>query len=296
VEIEGGPSTTQPQNVSFVNVITPGWFATYGTSVLGGRDFDERDRVGSPLVTIVNETFVHRFIQTGNPIGRRIRRGPPGRQGPWLEVVGVVADAAYRSLRDPVPPTLYMPLAQQEEPSSTMSLSVRAASGPPALLSRGLADAIGRVDRDIAITFTPVKQQVDAALVQERILAMLSVFFGALALLLAAIGLYGVTWYAVSRRRAEIGIRMALGAGPASVVRLVLSRVSILVGVGLLVGLGVCLWASQFVASLLYGVEPRDLKTLASAAGVLAAVGTLAGWIPARSASTIDPMDVFRES
>jgi len=295
VEIENGPSMTQPENVSFRNVITPDWFATYGTDFLGGRDFDERDRVGSPLVTIVNETFVRRFLQTGPPIGRRIRQGQPGRQGPWLEVVGVVADAAYRSLRDPVPPTLYVPIAQQKEPPPTMSLSVRAASAAPALLSRGLAEAIGRVDRNVAITFTPLKQQVDAALVQERILAMLSGFFGALALLLAGLGLYGITSYAVSRRRNEIGIRMALGAAPASVVRLVLSRVSILVSVGELIGLGVCIWASKFIAPLLYSVEPRDFATLASSAAVLAAVGALAGWMPAHRASRIDPAEVLRD-
>jgi putative ABC transport system permease protein len=166
----------------------------------------------------------------------------------------------------------------------------------PALLSRGLAAAVGRVDRNVAITFTPLKQQVDAALVQERILAMLSGFFGALALLLAGLGLYGITWYTVSSRRNEIGIRMALGAAPHSVVRLVFCRVSILVTVGVLVGLGVSLWASKFIAPLLYSVEPRDFVTLASSAAVLAAVGAVAGWMPAHGASRIDPAEVLRDS
>jgi putative ABC transport system permease protein len=296
VEIENGPPLTLPQNVSYRNVITPDWFATYGTRMIAGRDFDPRDRLASPLVTIVNETFARKFLQGGNAIGRRIRHGLPGRQGPWLEIVGIVADATYRSLRDPVPPTLYVALSQQKEPPPSMSLSVRAASGAPAMLSRSLAEVIGRVDRNVAITFTPLKQQVDAALVQERILAMLSGFFGALALLLAGLGLYGMTWYAVSRRRSEIGVRMALGATPASVVRLVLSRVSILVSAGVLVGLGVCLWASKLVAPLLYAVQPRDFATLALSAGVLAAVGTLAAWIPAHRASRIDPAEVLRNS
>ena len=176
-----------------------------------------------------------------------------------------------------------------------MALSVRAASGAPARLSRDLAGAIGRVDRNVAITFIPLKQQVDAALVQERILAMLSGFFGALALLLAGLGLYGITWYAVSRRRAEIGIRMALGAAPAGVVRLVLSRLSALLIVGVLAGLSICYWASTFVAPLLYSVEPRDFVTLASAAVVLTAVGALAGWLPAHRASRIDPAEVLRD-
>ena len=296
VEIEDGPSMTQPQNVSFRNVITPSWFATYGTGFQGGRDFNERDRLGSPLVVIVNETFVRRFLPAGTPIGRRIRQGLPGRQGPWLEVVGVVADAAYRSVREPVPPTLYVPIAQQKEPPATMSLSVRAANGAPAMLSRSLADVISRVDANVAVTFTPLKQQVDAALVQERMLAMLSAFFGALALLLAGLGIYGIAWFVVSRRRDEIGIRMALGATPARVLQLVLSRLSMLVSIGVVVGLVVCMWASRFVASLLYGVEPRDVVTLASSAAVLAAVGALAGWMPAHRASRIDPAEVLRDS
>jgi len=137
---------------------------------------------------------------------------------------------------------------------------------------------------------------VTASLAQERLVAILSGFFGGLALLLAGLGLYGVTAYAVSRRRTEIGIRMALGAAPARVVRLVLSRVWILVGVGVLVGAGVSVWASKFVATLLFGLEPRDPVTLVGAAIVLATVGALAGWLPAYRASRIDPAEVLRDS
>jgi predicted permease len=294
VEIENGPLMTMPQNISYRNVITPGWFATYGTNVLEGRDFDARDRLGSPLVTIVNETFVRRFLQNGTTIGRRVRQGQPGRQGPWLEVVGVVEDAAYRSVRDPVPPTLYVPMAHVKEAPANMSLSVRSMSGSPATLSQALTDAIGRLDRNAAVTFAPLKQQVDAALVQERILAMIAGFSGVLALLLAGLGLYGIVWYAVSRRRAEIGIRMALGATPANVARLVLSRTSLLVGTGIAVGAVVCWWISGSITSLLYGVEPRDVATTAAAAVILAMVGLLAAWIPARTASRINPVEALR--
>ena len=147
-------------------------------------------------------------------------------------------DAVYRSLREPVPPTMYIPYAQQPEPPSFMSVSVRAAGGSPALLTRSLAAGLSGVNRDIAITFRPLADQVAASLTQERIVAMLSVFFGGLALLLAALGLYGVTSYAVSRRRTEIGIRMALGAAPAGVIRMVLTRVAILVGLGVIIGSG----------------------------------------------------------
>jgi ABC-type antimicrobial peptide transport system permease subunit len=175
-------------------------------------------------------------------------------------------------------------------------MAVRAASGSPALLSRSIAEAIGRVDADVALTFRPLKQTVRAATVQERMIAMLSAFFGGLALLLAGLGLYGVMSYAVSRRRTEIGIRMALGAGPAGAVRLVLLRVALLVGLGVAVGAGLSWWAATLVdKTLLFGLQPRDPMTLATAAMILTAIGGLAGWLPARRASRIDPARVLRE-
>ena len=300
VEVDGGPRLTPPQNVSYRNVVTPDWFATYGTRLVAGRDFDDRDRPSAPGVAIVNETFARTLLQGRNPVGLRIRNPPRhrARRSAWMEVVGVVADATYLSLRDAVPATLYVPLAQQDVTGffSFVTLSVRAASGPPALLARGVGDAIARVDPEIAITFTPLKQQVDAALVQERIMAMLSGSFGALALLLSALGLYGVTAYAVNRRRTEIGIRMAIGAAPARVVRLVLARVAMLVGIGVVIGAGASVWASRFVAALLYGLEPRDPVTLVSSSAVLAAAGAIAGWLPAYRASRLDPAEILRES
>ena len=138
--------------------------------------------------------------------------------------------------------------------------------------------------------------QINASLAQERVVAMLSGFFGGLALLLASLGLYGVTAYAVARRRSEIGIRMALGAAPSSVVRLVLGRVTMLVAIGVIVGTGISLWATRFVAALLYGLEPRDPITLVGSAVILATVGAIAGWLPAYRASRIDPAEVLRDS
>jgi putative ABC transport system permease protein len=172
----------------FRNTVSPGWFATYGTRLVKGRDFDDRDRSETVPVVIVNERFVRKFMPSGNPIGRRVRNADPpaNEQAPWWQVVGVAADAAYVSLREDVPPRYYLPLAQQRQVPALLSLSVRAANGPPALLVRSIADAIGHVDREITATFTPLK--LDAALIQERLVAMLSGFFGALALLLAGLG------------------------------------------------------------------------------------------------------------
>ena len=195
---------------------------------------------------------------------------------------------------------MYVPLAQfddEKRPApATMAIAVRSATGSPALLARSVGAAITGVNRDLSLTFRPLADQVDASLTQERVVAMLAGFFGALALLLAGLGLYGVTSYTVSRRRTEIGIRMALGAAPGGVVRLVLSRVTWLVGIGVAVGAGISLWAAKFVETLLFGLPPRDPATLAAAAAVLAIVGFVAGWLPAHRAARIDPAEVLRDS
>ena len=165
----------------------------------------------------------------------------------------------------------------------------------PALLARGVSAALIAVNRDLTLAFRPLATQVDESLAQDRVVAMLAGVFGGLALLLAAVGLYGITSYAVARRRAEIGIRAALGAAPRDIVRLVLARAAVLVAIGAGIGTGVSLWASTFVASLLYGLQPRDPGTLVSAVMVLAAVGAAAGWIPAWRASQIEPASVLRD-
>jgi predicted permease len=280
----------------YVNLISRDWFRTFGTTFVAGRDFTDADKAGAPYVAIVNEAFARKFLKGQNPVGARLREMSfPGRPAIEREVVGYVKDAVYRSLRDPVPPTMYIRIEQQPEPPSYIAVSVRAAGGNPALLTRSVAAALTNVNRDIAIIFRPLAEQVNAALVQERIVAILSGFFGALALLLAGLGLYGVTSYAVSRRRTEIGIRLALGAAPAGVVRMVLGRVGLLVGLGALTGSALSLWASKFVATLLYGLQPRDPVTLAAAVVVLGVIGVLAGWLPARRAAHIDPARVLRD-
>ena len=280
----------------FVNLITADWFRTYGTPILGGRDFASSDTASSPKVIIVNEAFARKFTNGRNPLGIRIREMTfPGRPAVEREVVGYVKDAVYRSLREPIPPTMYLPMSQHREPPAGISLSLKSAGGPPALLTRSVAAALGGVSPDLAITFRPLADQVDASLVQERVVAAISGFFGVLALLLAGLGLYGVTSYAVSRRRTEIGVRMALGAPPGRVIRMVLARVGMLVTAGVVAGLAASLWLSRFVATLLYGLEPRDPSTLATAAFVLVSIGGLAGWIPARRASRIDPARVLRD-
>jgi predicted permease len=280
----------------YVNLISPGWFRTYGTPFLAGRDFTDRDTKAGIQVVIVNEAFARTFTNGQSPVGHRLRQPEfPDRPAVDQEIVGYVKDAVYRSLRAPVPPTMYVPIPQQAQPPSGISISVRAAGGSPALLTRSVAAALDTVNPNVAMTFRPLADQVNSSLIQERIVAIMSGFFGGLALLLAGLGLYGVTSYAVNRRRTELGIRMALGADPGGVVRLVLQRVAILVGAGVVAGGAVSWVSARFVATLLYGLKPHDPLTLAGAAVLLGAIGALAGWLPARRASRIDPARVLRE-
>ncbi len=279
-----------------VNVISGGFFQTFGTRLIAGRDFRMADGSSAPPVTIVNEAYARKFLNGQNPLGKRVHLPEsPSRPAVSREIVGYAQDAIYRNLRQAVPPTIYIPLGQQPELRPAINISVRAASGSPALLTRGIADALNRTSPSLSITFRPLAEQVHSSLIQERLVANLSGFFGALALLLAAIGLYGVTSYAVSRRRTEIGIRMALGAAPASVVRMVLRRVAWLVSAGVAVGAVVTFWAATLVSSLLFGLTARDPVTLVAAALGLVTIGGAAGWLPAWRASRIDPARVLRE-
>ena len=296
LELLDGKPIASTDRMTFVNMLSPDWFKTYGTRFIAGRDFTAADTPDAPAVGIVNEAFARKFTGGANPIGRRVRE-PLRPNGPnrEIEIVGYVEDAVYRSLREPVPPTLYLPYTQGQTPPSFSSISVRAAAGSPVLLSRALTSSLTSVNSGVAITLRPISDHISAALTQERLVATLSGFFGALALLLAALGLYGVTSYAVSRRRTEIGIRMALGAAPGGVVRMVLGRVAGLVALGIVLGAAVSLWAARFVTTLLFGLEPRDWATFVGSAAVLGTIGALAGWVPALRASRIDPARVLRE-
>jgi predicted permease len=306
VHVPGVPLSGQPMTngklsaqSTFANFITPGWFQTYGTPIKAGRDFTDQDVKGAPGVIIVNEAFVRKFLGGEPPVGATVafERGRDALVS--KTIVGVVADAAYSSLRSGDVPTEYTPLAQLDfvtTPPAEMTVSARASGGPPMLMARGIASALTAVDRDLVFGFRPMTDQVSASLTQERIVAILSGFFGVLALLLAALGLYGITAYSVAGRRTEIGIRMALGATGPVILRLVVARIAALVGAGILIGAGLSVWASTFVATLLYGLDPRDPLTLVGAGAVLMAVATAAAWLPAYRASRLDPATVLRET
>jgi predicted permease len=296
----GSEAPPDAQLISQAAEVTPGWFEAYGMPIRAGRPVDDHDTLATTPVMVVNEAFVRQFLPGQSPIGKSlaitVRMGGDYPLG-TKTIVGVVGDAVYRAIREPLQPTIYFPLAQRNGPLlfTNFYITLRASAGAPALLTRSVSAALIGVNRDLTLAFRPLATQVDESLAQDRLVAMLSGMFGGLALLLAAVGLYGVTSYAVARRRAEIGIRAALGATPSDIIRLVLERAARLVALGVVVGTGLSFWASTFVASLLYGLHPRDPRALIGAAAILAAVSALSGWIPAWRASRIEPANVLRD-
>jgi hypothetical protein len=279
------------------NAVSPGWFDTMEIALRSGRDFSDRDRVGGPDVAIINEAFARRYLAGQPPIGQTLR--VDSEDSPRYEIVGVVADSVYTTPRDGMLPTMYVPLAQRDARrwSSWRSavLTVKSSPGERALVQRDLTSALRQADPKALFTSETFDQIVGGTATQERLVAMMSGFFGALALLLAGLGLYGIVAQAVGARRTEIGVRMALGAQRAGIVRLVFRRVSALLVGGLMLGLAGSWWVSRFIAPLLFEVDPRDLTTFAGTGAVLVAVGMIAAWMPARRAARLDPIVVLRE-
>jgi hypothetical protein len=291
-------------NSAMLNIVTPAWFGTYGMTVLRGRVFNDGDLTETDPVAIVNEAFARKFLRDREPLGSRVVHRIGNAKGTQRTVVGIVNDAVYDSLRGGVRPVMFVPMVRQASSSplgpgagpTIVPLSIRSSAGHPAALSAAVAAALSSLDPNLSFSFRALPDRVAATFANERLLAIVSAFFGGLALLLAAIGLYGVTAYTVARRRAEIGIRLALGAGPRQVVSHVLAQLFVLVGIGVIVGGTASVWLTRFVAGLLYGLEPYDPGTLALATATLAAAGVLAGWLPAHRASRIDPAEVLREN
>jgi predicted permease len=282
------PALTGRERMAWVNAVSPGYFSTLGIRFVAGRDFAPGDRTAGSHVAIVNQAFAAKFLG-GHAIGQSFRQG---RNPNSFEVVGVVQDTVYRSLRAPMMPTMYVPFT---DAFGTVLMSVRTSPGSPLRLARDVSRIVQREAPAASVTFRSLEDQVNGSLSQERLVATLAACFGGLALVLAGLGMYGVAAYSVSRRYAEIGIRMALGAGGGEVVRLVLSRLGWTVAIGLVVGSVLSLWAAKYVGTLLYTLEPRDPVTLVGAAAVLTIVALLAGWLPARRAARIDPTTVLRQ-
>ncbi|HEV3220619.1 MAG TPA: ABC transporter permease [Candidatus Acidoferrales bacterium] len=276
------------------NYVSPGYFQTLRQPILAGRDFDAHDTAASMKVAIVNRVLARKFFNNDDPVGRSftIDAGRNGRSAP-VEIVGITKDAAYDDLRHDFPPTAFFPITQVEEDAGSPNIEIHTSAGVPGLME-SIRGIVAGINPAISLQFRTLEQQVDDSVAQERLLATLSGFFGGLALLLAVIGLYGVLAYLVTQRQKEIGIRMALGAAAGSILRLVLRDVAILLAVGIAAGSILAVATTRFAQKLLFGLEARDVKTLILAAGILAVVALIAGYLPARRASRVDPMTVLR--
>ncbi len=294
LQIDGYTAKSRGDLVVYFNRISERYFETLGTPMVAGRDFNSHDTLESPKVAIINQAMAQKFFGGQNPIGRRYRMENGTKLSDPYEIVGVVKDSKYGKLREEILPTAYVPI-RQEKSFTQRTFELQAAAGAPTALIAGVKSAVAEINRNVSLDFNTLAAQVDSSLSRERLLATLSGFFGGLALLLAMLGLYGVMSYNIARRRNEIGIRMALGAEQSRVLTMVLREVAMLIGGGLIIGTGVALATTRFVASFLYGTKSNDPVTLLVAAAVLALVAAVAGFLPARRASRLDPMAALRE-
>ena len=296
VKTDGDTSANREEHeLVFLNAVSDRYFQTLGIRLLAGRDFNEHDSVNSPTVAIVSESFSKKYFNGPNPIGRRYRPEQDNKLGDPVEIIGMVHDAKARDLREKFHPTAYVAMSQTAKWGRVVTFELRASAGKATTMIQEAERAVAGVDPDASLQFRTLAGQVDESLARERLLATLSGFFGGLALLLAMIGLYGITSYNMTQRRNEIGIRMALGAHQSHIVRTVLGEVAILIGIGLAIGLAATVGVTHFIQSFLYGVKANDPRMLSLAAAILALVATIAGFLPARRASRLDPMNALRE-
>ncbi len=274
--------------------VSPEYFETMQIPLLNGRGFNDRDTQTSPHVAVVNEAFMRRYLAGMSAIGKTIRtNAESGYPETEYEIVGVVKDTKYIDLREPTPPMVFAPADQFPDVRPWAVLLIRYSS-PPSVAITAVKEKISQISPAIKAEFHVFQTDIENSLARERLMAVLSGFFGALAALLAMIGLYGLISYIVATRKNEIGIRMALGASPGSVVRIIVRQTLTLLGVGVGAGLVLAMAAAKGANSLLYGLQANDPLTLFSAAGFLAVVALVASYIPAYRASRVDPMNALR--
>jgi predicted permease len=288
---QGQTSQTAAEEEMYMMDVSPTFFATMGIPVQRGRGFNDHDDMKAPKVAIINEASARKLFPDGNVLGRRI--GGSFERSNEFEIVGVVRDTKYSSVRDPGPPTMYRSVLQG--PARSLNVVLRTVSDP-LTMTETVRAAMREVDPTLPIQrFTSQTEQISLRFAQERLFATAYTAFGALALVLACIGLFGLMSYNVARRTSEIGIRMALGAQRRSVVGMVMIESMLLVGIGVALGLAAALWAGRFVKTVVYGLSANDPLTIAAAVALIAVVSALAGYLPARRASNVDPMEALRQ-
>jgi putative ABC transport system permease protein len=274
--------------------VSTDYFKTLNTPLVAGRDFDEHDTPTSPKVAIVSEEFARQIVGGANPVGKSfwVEATPRDPQTRY-EIVGLARNTKYNDVREEFQPVAYFPLSQSPRFGQFDQILI-SSNAPLAELTAGVKRAVAEASPQTTTNFQVLREQIQNSLMSDRLMATLSVFFGLLALVLACVGLYGITSYGVAGRTNELGIRMALGAQPGDVRRMILRETLALVGVGVAIGLPAALFATRLVSKLLFGLTPADPVSISLAALTMLAVALAAGYIPARRASRVDPMVALR--
>jgi putative ABC transport system permease protein len=291
--IEGRPVEPQGQRLELpYDAVSPDYFRTMGVAVLRGREFTEQDTSDSPPVAVINETMAKRYWPDDDPIGKRFKFGDPDNKDPWINIVGVVRDTRRQGLDAPIRIESFMTHSQYT--ARSMSIVVRAPGDHPALAA-AVRDSIWSLDKDLPVPeISTVDRLLSESMSQRRLSLVLLATFAGVALILAAIGIYGVISYSVHQRSHEMGIRLAMGAQSVDLIKLVLKRGVMLAAIGVGLGLGGAVILTRLMSSLLFGVSATDPWTFAVIALLLAGVALLATYIPARRATKVDPMIALR--
>jgi predicted permease len=285
--------TPRPDDEYFIawNMVGPKFFSTVGMRLLAGREFEPQDDGTSSRVAIINESFARHYFGQQNPIGKRVETRGRGA----AQIIGIVRDAKYNRLRERDVKMIYRPWRQDPAHLMEESYIVARTLADPTAVAASLRQALREIDPTLpVISIDTVERQLERTLTQERLIALLSSLFGLLALLLTAIGLYGILAYSVARREKEIGIRLALGAAPANVLGMVLRENLRLALFGIAIGIPLTLGGARLVAGLLFGVGTTDIMTLALAVVGLLTITLIASYFPARRAAKVDPMEALR--
>jgi len=296
VSIPGYHAANGQQPMANVLRVGSHFLTSMGISLVQGRDLDDRDVWKAPRVAVANETFVSNYFAGQGAVGRvfQFGDGKHPEMEPVFEIVGVCKDAKYSDLKDKTPPTVYLPYLQEPNHVRSMTFEVRTAM-PPLAIAGAVQRVVAAIDRNVPVAeMRTQEEQIRATLGTERMFAGVVSLFGAIAALLAAIGLYGVMAYAVTRRTNEIGIRLALGAGRGDVQWMVLRESLWMVAAGLVVGIPAALALTRYVQASLYGIKPNDPMSFMAAGVLMIAVAATAAWIPARRAARVDPMRALR--
>jgi predicted permease len=288
------PGYKEDRQIANFNQVSSGYFQTVGTPLLAGRDFNNNDTLKSPRVAIVTETFARKFFNGANPVGANFSQLRGGDTPLTYQIVGLVKESKYSTLREEFVPLVYVPDTQDEKPWPEMQIMVRTNEPLPAVMA-SIKQVATEMNSGNVLRFRIFRSLVRESLLRERLMASLSGFFGLLAAILAMTGLYGVISYMVERRRNEIGIRIALGANERSILSMILREAATLLGIGLVIGIVLSLLAGAAAKALLFGLQPGDPTTLLIAAAALGVVAVAASFFPAWRAANLNPMLALRE-